>query len=172
MPAGSTYSTIATNTLGSNAASIDFTSISGSYTDLVLIVSAQQVTLGEDLALQFNSDTGTNYSRTYLCGDGSTAHSGRSTSVNQIILDHHATPPTGTSFSTAVINIMNYSNTTTFKTVLDRTGANDTNPGLGTVLNGGLWRSTSAITSIKVFCTNSSNLKTGTIATLYGIAAA
>jgi hypothetical protein len=172
MPAGSTYTPIATTTLGSAATDITFSSIAGTYTDLVVIVSAQQVTLGEDLALQFNSDTGTNYSRTYLCGDGSTAHSGRSTSVNQIILDHHATPPTGTSFSTAVINIMNYSNTTTFKTVLDRTGANDTNPGLGTVANVGLWRSTSAITSVKVFCTNSSNLKTGTIATLYGIASA
>jgi len=141
MPAGSTYTPIATTTLGSAATDITFSSIAGTYTDLVVIVSAQQVTLGEDLALQFNSDTGTNYSRTYLCGDGSTAHSGRSTSVNQIILDHHATPPTGTSFSTAVINIMNYSNTTTFKTVLDRTGANDTNPGLGTVANVGLWRS-------------------------------
>lgn len=174
MPAGSTYSTIATNTLTSNAASITFSSISGTYTDLVLIVSAQQVTNGEDLALQFNSDTGTNYSRIYLCGDTSTAtvHSGRSTNVNQVILDHHATPPTANSFSTAIINIFNYSNANVYKTVLNRNGAVDSNPAQGVVMNVGLWRNTSAITSVKIFCTNSSNLKTGTIATLYGIASA
>lgn len=168
----STYTPLATTTLGSNAASIDFTSISGSYTDLVLIVLAQQVTNGEDLAIQFNSDTATNYSRTYICGDGSTAHSGRSTSVNQIILDHHATPPTANSFSVATINIINYSNTTTYKTVINRSGSNESNPAIGSVANVGLWRNTSAITSVKVFSTNSSNLKTGTVATLYGIKAA
>lgn len=168
----STYEPIATNTLGSNASSIDFTSISGTYTDLVLVVSAQQVTSGEDLALQFNSDTGTNYSRIYLCADGSTAHSSRSNNSTYVILDHHGTPPTANSFGVATINIFNYSNTTMFKTVISRAGSNDSSPAIATVSNTGLWRSTSAITSIKVFCTNGSNLKTGTVATLYGIKAA
>jgi hypothetical protein len=164
-----TYVVLDKITTTGSVPSVTFTSIPSGYTDLVIIGSAQQVTLGEDLALQFNSDTGTNYSRTYLCGDGGTAHSGRSSNVNQIILDHHATPPTGTSFSTAIINIMNYANTNTFKSVINRTGAIDTNPGLGTVANVGLWRSTSAITSVKIFCTNGSDLKTGSTFSLYGI---
>ena len=170
MPAGSTYSTIATTTLGSNQASYTFSSISGSYTDLVLVCQVQQVTDGEDLAIQVNSDTGSNYSRTYICGDGSTAHSGRSTSATSILLDHHATPPTSSSFSVNVINFENYSNTTTNKTIIARSNSLSTYGGSVGVV--GLWRSTSAITSITVFCTNSSNMKTGSTFTLYGIASA
>ena len=166
-----TYEPIATTTLSTAAADVTFTSISGTYTDLVLVVTAQQVTSGEDLVLQFNSDTASNYSRTYLCGDGSTAHSGRSTSATNIILDHHATPPTTTSFGVATINIQNYSNTTTYKTTISRANSLDASYA-GTVANVGLWRSTSAITAVKIFCTNSSNLKTGTVATLYGIKSA
>jgi hypothetical protein len=168
--AGSTYSPIATTTLGSAAASYTFSSISGSYTDLVLVCQVQQVTDGEDLAIQVNSDTGSNYSRTYICGDGSTAHSGRSTAATSIVLDHHATPPTSSSFSVNVINFENYSNTTTNKTIIARSNSLSTYGGSVGVV--GLWRSTSAITSITVFCTNSSNMKTGTTLTLYGIAAA
>lgn len=164
-----TYDCIATTTLGSNTASVTFSSISGSFTDLVLIVTPQQVTLGEDLALQFNSDTGSNYSRTYLCGDGSTAHTNRSSNSTAILLDHHGTPPPSGSFGIDIINIQNYSNSTTYKTTISRAGTGDGQP--ATVANVGMWRSTSAITSVKIFCTNSSNLKTGTIATLYGIKA-
>jgi hypothetical protein len=170
MAAGSTYTPIATTTLGSNAASYTFSSISGSYTDLVLVCQVQQVTDGEDFAVQVNGDTGTNYSRTYLCGDGSTAHSGRSSSASNILLDHHATPPTSNSFSVNVLNFQNYSNTTTYKTILARSNSLSTYGGSVGVV--GLWRSTSAITSITIFCTNSSNMKTGTSLTLYGIQAA
>ena len=170
MPAGSTYTPIATTTLGSAAASYTFSSISGSYTDLVLVCQVQQVTDGEDFAVQVNGDTGTNYSRTYICGDGSTAHSGRSTSATSIFLDHHATPPTSSSFSVNILNFQNYSNTTTYKTIVARSNSLSTYGGSVGVV--GLWRSTSAITSITVFCTNSSNLKTGSMFTLYGIASA
>ena len=145
-------------------------SVSGSYTDLVLVCQIQQVTDGEDVAIQVNSDTGTNYSRTYLCGDGSTAHSGRDTSYASIRIDHHATPPTSSSFSVNIINFENYSNTTTNKTILARSNSLSTYGGSVGVV--GLWRSTSAITSITVFCTNSSNMKTGSTFTLYGVKSA
>lgn len=161
-----TYSSIATTTLGSNQASVTFNSFSG-YTDLILVCQVQQVTDGEDLAIQVNSDTGTNYSRTYLCGDGSTAHSGRSTSASNIIVDHHATPPTSSSFSANIINFENYANSTTYKTILARSNSLSTYAGSVGVV--GLWRSTSAITSITIFCTNSSNMKTGSTFTLYGV---
>lgn len=163
----STYEKIATTTLGSAAASTTFSSISGAYTDLVLICQIQQVTNGEDVAFQVNGDTGTNYSRTYICGDGSTAHSARSTNQSYYILDHHGTPPTADSFSTNVINIQNYSNATTYKTIVGRSGSLSAIPGTVGVV--GLWRNTAAITSITIFCTNSSNMKTGSTFTLYGI---
>ena len=76
MAAGSTYTKIASTTLGTAAASYTFNSIPSTYTDLVLVANIQQVTNGEDVAIQFNTDTGTNYSRIYVCGSGSSAHSG------------------------------------------------------------------------------------------------
>jgi hypothetical protein len=170
MAAGATYTPLATTTLGSNTASYTFSSISGSYTDLVLVCNIQQVTDGEQVAIQVNGDTGSNYSRTYLCGDGSTAHSGRSTSATSILVDHHATPPTSNSFSVNIVNFENYSNTTTNKTVIARSNSLSTYGGAVQIT--GLWRSTAAITSITVFCTTGRNMKTGTSLTLYGIAAA
>lgn len=82
----------------------------------------------------------------------------------------HATPPTADSFSVNVINVENYSNTTTNKTVIAR--SNSSSSIAGTVAVAGLWRSTSAITSITVFCTNGSNIKAGSTFSLYGIKAA
>jgi hypothetical protein len=65
-----TYTPIATTTLGTAAASVTFSSISGSYTDLVLIIAGVQ-SVADVPYIQFNSDTATNYSRTQLSGDGS-----------------------------------------------------------------------------------------------------
>jgi hypothetical protein len=65
MAAGNTYVAIAEQTLGTAAASVTFSSIPGTYTDLVLVISAQDTT-NNSFALICNSDTGTNYSRTRL----------------------------------------------------------------------------------------------------------
>jgi hypothetical protein len=63
MAAGNTYEAIATQTLGSAAASVTFSSIPGTYTDLVIVCTPLRVTAGaEELVFQFNSDTGSNYS--------------------------------------------------------------------------------------------------------------
>jgi len=164
-----TYKPLQSITLTSNASSVTFSGIPQDYTDLMLVSQTQQVTSGEDLAIRFNNDSTSIYSRTYICGDGSTAHSGRSTSQTYIILDHHGTPPTSTSFGSSIVNIPNYSNATLNKTVLNRNGSIDSSPAVATVSNVGLWRSTSAITSITVLCTNSSNLKAGSTFDLYGI---
>lgn len=158
---------LATTTLSTATASVTFSGISGSYTDLILVCQVQQVTDGEDFAVQVNSDTGTNYSSTFICGDGSTAHTNRSSNNTRIQVDHHGTPPTSGSFSANIINFENYSNSTTYKTILARSNSLSTYAGTVSVV--GLWRSTSAITSITVFCTNSSNMKTGSTFTLYGI---
>jgi hypothetical protein len=65
-----------------------------------------------------------------------------------------------------ISNIMNYSNTTTFKTSISRNGVRTTEAFVN------LWRSTAAISSITFFCQGASNYLTGTIFTIYGIAAA
>ena len=161
----STYEPIATQTLGGAASSVTFSSIPASWTDLVIIASG----LGSGntgVGMQFNSDTGTNYSATFLEGNGSSASSERQSSTNYIRVAWNALWDTST-VSNLVINIQNYSNTTTYKTSINRAN----NAGRVTGATVGLWRSTSAITSVKLEAV-SANFATGSIFTLYGIKAA
>lgn len=163
MAAGSTYTPIATTTLSGSTASYTFTSIPSTYTDLVLVIMAANST-GSNFEVTFNSDTGSNYSRTQLAGNGSSATSARESNYTSY---RTLSTPSGTStYAIATFNIMNYSNTTTYKTLLDRGGyASDQ-----TYAQVGLWRSTAAINSIRLL--TGSNLSAGTTFTLYGIQAA
>ena len=162
MAAGSTYTPIATVS-PSGTTTVDFTSIPSTYTDLLLVVSGANAT-GVYLSITFNSDTGSNYSRTQLSGNGSTASSTRasnSTSIRTLNL------PSGTSeYAVETFNIMNYSNTTTYKTLLHRGGQASAQA----YAQVALWRSTAAINSIRLLA--SSNISTGSTLTLYGIQAA
>lgn len=164
MAAGPTYTSIATTTLGSATTNITFSSISGSYTDLILVGSFSNA-INTNLFYQFNSDTGNNYSNTYLSGNGSTASSGRFTSRANIVVDPSGSG-VGTGMATILASFNNYSNSTTYKTALTRIGS----AGLELGANVGLWRSTAAITSIKFYADQ--NFNTGSTFTLYGIAAA
>lgn len=163
--ATNTYVALATQTLGSAAASVTFSSIPQGYTDLVVVAQVKGATATGDLVYRFNGDTGSNYSRTALYGTGSAAGSARSSSTTYIS-DYYGYPTTAAN-ATDIIHLMNYSNTTTNKTVLARNNGPD-----GTEAIVGLWRSTAAITSIEFFITSSaSNIATGSTFTIYGIAA-
>jgi hypothetical protein len=160
----STYTTIATTTLGSGATSVTFSSISSAYTDLILICNGNTAANANNY-LQFNSDTGSNYSATRLSGDGSAASSARNTSQTQILLDGFGYW-TSTYEGNKIIHIMNYSNTTTNKTVLTR--ANTASKGTDAIV--GLWRSTAAINAIKF--NSDSTIQAGSTFTLYGVKSA
>jgi hypothetical protein len=161
-----TYEPIATTTLGSAAASVTFSTISGSYTDLVLVFFTPSNSINDDMYLQYNSDTGSNYSNTTLRGNGTTASSTRGSNTTGARFSDQSSPTTSTS-NTAIIHIMNYANTTTYKTNISR--SNNASTGIDAMVT--LWRNTAAITSVKVYPA-SGNMATGTIATLYGIKAA
>lgn len=163
----STYEPIATTTLSSNSASISLSSISGIYTDLRLIFIGGVVTSGDVYKMTVNSDTGTNYSATELWGDGTSASSGRRTSIAYFVCGGSRIGANGTLTDMFNLDLMNYSNATTYKTVLMRQGQ----ASVGTVASVGLWRSTSAISSIQLSYANG-NLLSGSTATLYGIKAA
>jgi len=167
MAAGSTYTPIATTTFGSAASSYTFSSVPSTYTDLVLIVYIPTNSTNDDIFMQFNSDTATNYSATWLRGNGSTASSPRSSNLTGIRISDLGSPTT-TAASLLTISIQNYSNSTTYKTALAR--ANNA-AGNGVDAFVGLWRSTAAINTIKVYPASGS-MATGTTMTLYGIAAA
>jgi hypothetical protein len=162
-----TYTPLATTTLGSNAASYTFSSISGSYTDLILVANAQTTTSQDALRAQFNSDTGTNYSYTQLYGNSGGASSNRGTSQTGVRISN-GSPNSGSSFGISRTHFMNYSNATTYKSTVTRTDEASTI----TSAFVGLWRSTSAITSITIYPESGGNILTGSTFTLYGIKAA
>ena len=160
-----TYEKIATTTLGSSSATVDFTSISGSYTDLILIINCTTASGGDDLYIRVNSDTGSNYSLTQMSGDGSSTSSTRRTNFSRFMADN-SYPSTTEGFN-QIVHFINYSNTTTYKTFLSR--ANRANHTTGTTV--GLWRSTSAITSINLLLAGALSFASGSTFTIYGIKA-
>jgi hypothetical protein len=164
-----TYEPIATTTLGSNQANVTFSGITGTYTDLVLIANHVGFTTTGAAAVycRLNSDTGTNYSATYLIGNGTAASSGRSSSDNRMIIGA-ANNGTGTGEATAIVNFMNYANSTTYKTVISRYSQ----AGRQVESDVGLLRSTSAITAIEYGTYSTNSMLSGSTFTLYGIKAA
>jgi hypothetical protein len=155
----STYTPIATTTL-SGVSTYTFSSISGIYTDIE--IRGTGFASGDSgIDVRFNSDSGSNYSYTYIYGDGTTAVSGRAS--NTSAASGGRSGPNG---STAIFYLQNYSNSTTYKTMLSRGG----NAGALTIAVVSLWRSTSAITSVTL--SMGSNFTSGSTFTLYGISAA
>lgn len=168
MPAGNTYEAIFTNTLGSATSSVTFSSIPSTYTDLVLVVNCGFTSTG-DLSMQLNGNTGSAYSTTLINGNGSSAISWRSNSTDPRIYFNYNGLSAGSFSGNYIINIMNYTNTTTFKTVIGRyNGAsNETGASIG------LFRATpAAINSVTIMANGANTFVSGSTFNLYGIKAA
>lgn len=163
MPAGSTYSTISTNTLATATNTITLSSIPQTYTDLILVVNST-MSPSSDIKIQIgngSADTGANYSRCFMFGYPSGVVSDRDSNAAQITASVYANP------SSIIANFMNYSNTAIFKPVLIR---NDISADL-TYASINMWRSTAAIDYITLSHA-SRNFSAGSTFTLYGITAA
>jgi len=156
--ATNTYVALDKVTVGTATPSITFTSISGAYTDLILIIKA--TTLSANYNLRFNGDTGTNYSDTNLWGNGASAVSGRSSNNTVIGLTF-----TSSGEPMSKIQIQNYASTNIYKGVLIR----QDDASNATMATAGLWRNTAAITSISII--SPGNIPVGSTFSLYGIAA-
>lgn len=163
MPA--TYDKIATYTVPSAQASYTFTTIPSTYTDLVIVAAGTISSSAPSTYIRFNSDTGSNYSYTYLTGDGSSATSSRASNQTSMLVTYNGA--ISSSPNANIVQVLNYSNSTTNKTVLSR--ANQAQYGTDAIV--GLWRSTSAITSI-TFITGGTGFASGSTFTLYGIKSA
>lgn len=162
-----TYTPIATNTLGSAQSSVTFSSISGSYTDLILIMNLKGSTASYPL-MELNADTASNYSSTWLTGDGSLATSARYTASATGYMINYVSESTTDFDWNGIYHFQNYSNATTFKTILGRVNR----AGRGAEAGVMLWKKTpEAITSIKIKSA-SGNFEIGSTFTLYGIKAA
>lgn len=166
MPKGTMYFPIATNTLGSNSSTVTFSNIPQTYTDLVLVTHVS----GNDgaICIRINNDTGSNYSRTQLRGNGTSVTSNRASNQTYIGGTSNLSVTAG-SLQTAVWNIQNYANTTTNKTIVFRDGMASHITGA----TAGLWRSTSAITRIDLSPEFGSQVfYSGSTFNLYGVLAA
>ena len=157
-----TYALIETKTLGSATSSVTFSSIPGTYTDLVLVINATASGGGLNPQIQFNGDTASNYSLTWMYGNGSAPFSGRYSNQTSSYIGYLTT----TEPATFIVQVEDYSNSTTYKSGLFRWNATNTEVGAGVCL----WRSTSAITSLTVK-TSAHNYATGSTFKLYGIQA-
>jgi hypothetical protein len=160
---------IAYQTLSVQTATFTFSNIPQIYQDLMLVITAANNGSAQYQQIRLNGDSSTNYSNTLLQGDGSSAASARTASSNaigEIGVSPNNSP--STLFGSTNIHILNYSNNTTNKTVLSRNAA-DANGSGYSILNVGLYRNTSAITSISFLHQAGSGFVAGSTFALYGI---
>jgi len=171
----SAFESIATAAVsGSAVSSIDFTSIPNTYqhlqirgigrTDANAILSLSRV--------RFNSDTAANYTQHTLYGNGSSV--GTDTNTSDTTIQWLAPVPgnnaTANVFGAMILDIHDYKSTSKYKTVRVFAGddGNAANVDYRVFLKSGLWMSTSAITSISLFCSGP-NWVSGSTFALYGI---
>jgi len=152
------------------SAAIDFTSIPTSYTDLVIKISARQSDTNTAAGIQFNNDTGNNYSARRLGGDSTAAYSESSSATNQgkwIIIPFSTA--TANTFGNAEIYVPNYLSSTAKSYLFDSVSENNSasKDAANMELDAGLWSGTAAISSIKIVA-NTSFAQNST-AYLYGI---
>jgi hypothetical protein len=162
----STYDKIATYTASGTPASYTFSSIPATYTDLRIVFNGGVTSGNINLRLEYNGDTGSNYSNTDVTGDGSSATSHRTANTTSILVNYNGYMNANQN-TNMLIDIMNYANTTTYKTNLARAN----NAGNGVDATVGLWRSTVAINTVKVLASGG-NFSNGSTFALYGIKAA
>ena len=165
-----TYSLISSVTVGAGgAATIDFTSIPGTYTDLAVLVSARSVASSEDdLRLRFNNDTGNNYVFRSLYGSGSgSGGSGTGTISFAYYGVIAGTSFTANTFTNMSAYIPNYAGSSYKSVSVDSVEENNAT-GTNALLIANIWNNTAAITSITISGA-SANLTQYSTAYLYGI---
>jgi hypothetical protein len=162
------FESISTTTLSSTASDVTFSSIPGTYKHLQIRVMASAVSGNQDGLMQFNGDTGTNYSYHFLYGSGAGSGSAGAATTQSYMLMSNNFYTTGTSLcGVAVIDILDYTNTNKYKTMRSLAGA-DLNGSGSMNLCSGNWRNTNAITSITIY-PNSGNFNTYSSFALYGV---
>jgi hypothetical protein len=168
MAAGSTYTPISTQTLSSTATTVTFSSIPSTYTDLVLTMVVTADSTAFNVFYRLNSDSSSNYSWTLMGGDGTSAGSVKIASQPEGRLTYYAAVRSSTPTFTQA-NFMNYSNTTTKKTVISR--SNRTSDGVEYAVNNWFNATPQAINNISIFA-NVGAFAAGSTFTLHGISAA
>ena len=162
-----TFTKIAAVTVGSGgAASMSFSSIPSTYTDLCVLTSARtnRAFPVDGISVNFNGSS-SNFSSRYLEGFETSAYSATGTTFAGSASGNTATSDT---FGNSLLYIPNYTSSNFKSFSADGAGENN---GTNNLLNlvAGLWSNTSAITSITILPTTGTSFNQYTTATLYGI---
>jgi hypothetical protein len=172
----STYTLISSNVLSSSAASVTFSAIPSTYTDLVVRISARtdQASTTAYLTYKLNGGGTGLQSETYLGagGGGTTPESGRTSNSNGGIgsggfISLSGNSATANTFGSVEIYIPSY--TASQNKPTGNFGVGETNAtAIQMGITAGMWRNTAAVTTI-AFSPSGSNFLTGSSFYLYGI---
>ena len=169
-PSGA-YDSIATTTVGAGgAATVTFSSIPSTYTHLQIRWIARNASTNatDSFGINFNSDTGANYAWHWLYGTGSSVSAyGTGSQTAGLIECTSGAGATSGIFGGGYIDILDYANTTKYKTVRSLGGA-DANGSGGIFLMSSLWQNTNAVSTI-LLTSNSGNFQQYSQFALYGI---
>ena len=160
------YESIATASPGGSA-SFTFSSIPSTYTHLQIRFSDLKTSSGDTTAMRFNADSGANYARHYLYGNGATVTASASTADTGFRVAGAAGSGSTTNPFGTVVDILDYANANKYKTIRSLSGV-DSNGSGEIALISGLWLNTAAVTSITIYA--GSNFANNTVVALYGIA--
>jgi hypothetical protein len=168
-PAGGDYESIATSTVGAGGTSvITFTSIPSTYSHLQIRGLVKSGTGDNSLRMELNADTGSNYTRHLLYGDGSSAGASGGTGFSSYTLGNNGYTTTSGTFCVYVIDILDYANTNKYKTNRSFWGID--NNGAGQVsLYSGLWLNTAAINRLDIKSAGGETIQQYSSFALYGI---
>lgn len=158
-----TYDLLSSTTLTSATKTVSFSSISGSYQDLVVMIQGSTTSVGSDYGyLRYNNDSGS-YSYCFANGNGTDTASS-APGDNKIQLGARDAYTLDALTSLIQIEIIDYANTGKHKSALVRFG----NPDRASEIMSSRWHSTSAITSVNLTM-NAGNWGIGSKFNLYGI---
>lgn len=168
MPA--TYEKIQSTTVtGSATSTIDFNSISSTYTDIILVFYCKSATTNNPtLKLTFNGSS-TGYSGRQMYGSATTPVSNNNINASFISIARAAGMPSVAGETALVLlHIMDYANTSKYKSVFAQVNSYQN----GGELDVGVWANNSAINQITITTPTNGDFAVGSQATLYGIKAA
>ena len=173
MNAGNQYGAMVPIASSIATTSVVFSNIPQTFQDLMLVMSlrSNRAATTASFCTRINENTSGIGSYTILQGDGSSASSSRNTGATfETFLSIAGNTSTSGIFSSVTYHLLNYTNSSTFKTCLARS-ANDLNGSGTTTLQVGLLRSTSPVTSLQLFEFDGNSMISGSTYTLYGIRA-
>ena len=158
------FESIATVSGNGSSTSLTFSSIPNTYKHLQI----RAIGRNSSGYIRFNSDTGSNYSRHWLRGNGTTASvNGAASQTEMYGFEFTDNTDTANIYGIGIIDIHDYASTTKNKTIRCLTGA-DKNGSGNIYLYSGAWLNTNAITSITIYSPANAPTTDTTFA-LYGI---